>query len=59
MLGLVGEYLGRLYMTVGGQPQSAIREVVRPHDGSDSGPIGSAPKAKGNRAKQQHRVDPS
>jgi len=29
ILGIVGEYLGRLYLTVNGKPQSVIREVRR------------------------------
>ena len=29
MLGIIGEYLGRLYLTVNGKPQSVIREVRR------------------------------
>jgi undecaprenyl-phosphate 4-deoxy-4-formamido-L-arabinose transferase len=27
ILGIVGEYLGRLYLTANGKPQSVIREV--------------------------------
>jgi undecaprenyl-phosphate 4-deoxy-4-formamido-L-arabinose transferase len=30
ILGLVGEYLGRVYLTVNKQPQSIIRDVIRP-----------------------------
>ena len=30
MLGLVGEYLGRLYLTASGRPQFVVREVRRP-----------------------------
>ena len=29
ILGIVGEYLGRLYLTANGKPQSVIREVLR------------------------------
>jgi undecaprenyl-phosphate 4-deoxy-4-formamido-L-arabinose transferase len=29
MLGLIGEYLGRLYLTVNRKPQSVVREIVR------------------------------
>jgi len=29
ILGIVGEYLGRLYLTANGKPQSVIREVRR------------------------------
>jgi undecaprenyl-phosphate 4-deoxy-4-formamido-L-arabinose transferase len=29
ILGIVGEYLGRLYLTVNGKPQSVIKEVRR------------------------------
>lgn len=29
ILGLMGEYLGRAYMTVSGKPQSLVREVIR------------------------------
>ncbi len=32
-LGLIGEYVGRIYMSVGGLPQSSVRRVVRPDDG--------------------------
>ena len=31
ILGIIGEYLGRLYLTANGRPQSVIREV-RPND---------------------------
>lgn len=29
MLGIIGEYLGRLYLTVNRKPQSVVREVIR------------------------------
>ena len=29
MLGLIGEYLGRMFLTINGRPQSVVREVVR------------------------------
>lgn len=29
MLGLIGEYLGRLYLTTNGKPQSVVKEVTR------------------------------
>ena len=29
MLGLIGEYLGRMFLTVNQRPQSVVREVVR------------------------------
>jgi undecaprenyl-phosphate 4-deoxy-4-formamido-L-arabinose transferase len=29
MLGLIGEYLGRLYLTANRKPQSVIKEVTR------------------------------
>jgi glycosyltransferase involved in cell wall biosynthesis len=32
MLGLIGEYLGRMFLTVNQRPQSAVREVVLPRD---------------------------
>jgi hypothetical protein len=31
ILGIVGEYLGRLYLTANRKPQSVIREVRRSH----------------------------
>ena len=31
ILGIVGEYLGRLYLTANGKPQSVVREVRRSH----------------------------
>jgi glycosyltransferase involved in cell wall biosynthesis len=31
MLGLIGEYLGRMFMTVNGRPQAVVREVLRSH----------------------------
>jgi glycosyltransferase involved in cell wall biosynthesis len=38
MLGIIGEYLGRLYLTVNGKPQSVVREVTRSEAGhSDFG----------------------
>lgn len=30
LLGVLGEYLGRLFLTVNGKPQAIVREVVRP-----------------------------
>jgi hypothetical protein len=30
MLGLVGEYLGRLYLTASGRPQFVVRDIRRP-----------------------------
>jgi undecaprenyl-phosphate 4-deoxy-4-formamido-L-arabinose transferase len=29
MLGLLGEYLGRMFLTINRRPQSVVREVVR------------------------------
>ena len=29
MLGVIGEYLGRMFLTINGRPQSVVREVVR------------------------------
>jgi hypothetical protein len=31
ILGIVGEYLGRLYLTANGKPQSVVKEVRRSH----------------------------
>ena len=31
ILGIIGEYLGRLYLTANGKPQSVVREVRRSH----------------------------
>ena len=40
ILGIVGEYLGRLYLTTNGKPQSVIKEVRRSHSSRivDAGP---------------------
>ncbi len=46
MLGVVGEYLGNLVMTVNGKPQSVVREVVAP-GGVVTGPEGVAAAAGG------------
>jgi undecaprenyl-phosphate 4-deoxy-4-formamido-L-arabinose transferase len=35
ILGLVGEYVGRMFLTINRRPQSVVREVVR------GGPTGS------------------
>lgn len=35
-LGLIGEYVGRIYMSIGGLPQSSVRRVIRPDDGGDA-----------------------
>ena len=32
MLGLIGEYLGRMFLTVNQRPQSVVREVIRRRD---------------------------
>jgi undecaprenyl-phosphate 4-deoxy-4-formamido-L-arabinose transferase len=29
VLGLIGEYLGRMYLTVNQRPQAVVREIVR------------------------------
>jgi undecaprenyl-phosphate 4-deoxy-4-formamido-L-arabinose transferase len=34
ILGLIGEYLGRLFLTVNQRPQSVVREVVSSRSGS-------------------------
>ena len=31
MLGLIGEYLGRMFLTVNQRPQAVVREVIQPH----------------------------
>ena len=31
ILGIIGEYLGRLYLTANGKPQSVVKEVCRSH----------------------------
>jgi undecaprenyl-phosphate 4-deoxy-4-formamido-L-arabinose transferase len=44
ILGLVGEYVGRMFLTINRRPQSVVREVVRggpARSPSDSGPPGS------------------
>ena len=33
MLGLIGEYLGRMFLTVNQRPQAVVREVIRSHGG--------------------------
>ena len=39
MLGLIGEYLGRMFLTVNQRPQSVVREVdTRVHEVSRAGP---------------------
>jgi undecaprenyl-phosphate 4-deoxy-4-formamido-L-arabinose transferase len=37
ILGLIGEYLGRLYLTANGKPQSVVREVRRSHPSLSAG----------------------
>ena len=29
MLGLIGEYLGRMFLTINQRPQAVVREVIR------------------------------
>ena len=41
MLGLIGEYLGRTFLTVNQRPQSVVREVVTNVEGSGIGGQGS------------------
>jgi glycosyltransferase involved in cell wall biosynthesis len=38
LLGVLGEYLGRLFLTVNRKPQAIVREVVRPADKPATGP---------------------
>jgi undecaprenyl-phosphate 4-deoxy-4-formamido-L-arabinose transferase len=38
ILGIVGEYLGRLYLTINGKPQSVVRTVTRADAASDAAP---------------------
>lgn len=43
ILGLIGEYLGRLYLTASGKPQTVVREIRRshasPHAAISDGPV--------------------
>jgi hypothetical protein len=42
ILGIVGEYLGRLYLTANGKPQSIVKEVRRSEPslpGTDRPPV--------------------
>src|SRR5439155_24316198 len=41
MLGLIGEYLGRMFMTVNQRPQAVVREVVATEDAAAPG-VGAA-----------------
>jgi len=34
ILGIIGEYLGRLYLTANGKPQSVVKGVLRSHPAS-------------------------
>ena len=34
LLGVIGEYIGRMFLTVNQRPQSVVREVVVSHEGS-------------------------
>jgi undecaprenyl-phosphate 4-deoxy-4-formamido-L-arabinose transferase len=36
LLGLIGEYIGRMFLTVNQRPQSVVREVVRVEEGIDA-----------------------
>ena len=38
MLGLVGEYLGRLFLTVNNKPQFVIRDIARNELAASAGP---------------------
>jgi len=29
LLGVIGEYIGRMFITINGRPQSVVREIVR------------------------------
>ncbi len=31
VLGMLGEYLGRMFLATNGQPQYIVREIIRPH----------------------------
>ena len=41
VLGLIGEYVGRIYMSVGGLPQASVARVVRPGDAPADGNSGT------------------
>src|SRR5207249_5161858 len=41
MLGLIGEYLGRMFLTVNQRPQAVVREVVATEDAAAPG-VGAA-----------------
>jgi undecaprenyl-phosphate 4-deoxy-4-formamido-L-arabinose transferase len=44
-LGMIGEYLGRLFLKIGGQPQFVIREIVEGTEARQSPPVAeSAPR---------------
>lgn len=36
MLGLIGEYLGRMFLTLNQRPQAVVREIVRAHEDAES-----------------------
>ena len=38
ILGVMGEYLGRIYMTVSGMPQFYVREVINGKDDNEKLP---------------------
>jgi undecaprenyl-phosphate 4-deoxy-4-formamido-L-arabinose transferase len=49
MLGVIGEYIGRMFITINGRPQSVVRDIVRggpvrvrPHH--ESQPVLSIPR---------------
>ena len=46
ILGIVGEYLGRLYLTANGKPQSVIKEVRRSQSRTPSSPPSAARAAE-------------
>jgi len=40
ILGIIGEYLGRLYLTANRKPQSVVRSVMRADPLSGDSPVG-------------------
>jgi undecaprenyl-phosphate 4-deoxy-4-formamido-L-arabinose transferase len=49
MLGLIGEYLGRMFLTVNQRPQSVVREVFSTEGAASAVPNRNVPQYQNSR----------
>ena len=51
LLGLIGEYIGRMFLTISQRPQSVVREILRNSDGRPQSERPELPRASVSRSR--------